>query len=85
MSSTDPYMALSVEEARFDVEAPVEAAPAPEEAPAPKAALDVPEGSIKEVLTWVGDDAEKAKAALEAEEKGENRKTLVTKLKEISE
>lgn len=84
MSDTDPYMAQNVEEARFEVEAPAEEAPV-EVAPVETASVEVPEGSIKEVLTWVGDDAEKAKAALEAEEKGENRKTLVTKLKEISE
>lgn len=83
MSDTDPYAAPHVEEARFAVasepvsapEEPVEAAPAVEEA--------VPEGSIKEVLKWVGYDREKAQRALAAEHDGEKRTTLVSKLEAI--
>lgn len=44
---------------------------------------DVPEGTIDEVLEWVGDDSEKAKLALDAEVAGQNRKSLVSKLKAI--
>jgi hypothetical protein len=88
MSDTDPYAAPeynepNVEQAdptvdSFNQEVSEEAVEAPqtdEEA--------VPEGSIKEVLAWVGDDAEKAEKALSAELDGENRKTLVSKLNEI--
>lgn len=97
MSDTDPYAAKesapNVEEARvaeatvapeatvvdsFDQNVDEKATTAPqieEEA--------VPEGSIKEVLGWVGEDATKAQKALEAEEAGEGRKTLVAKLNEI--
>lgn len=52
-------------------EAPVEAVEA------------VPEGSIADVLKWVGEDAQKAAQALKAEEDGANRKTLVKSLKEL--
>lgn len=84
MSDTDPYMALDAEETVVETTVePVE--PATEETPAANDKIDVPEGSIKEVLAWVGEDVDKAKAALEAEEAGENRKTLVAKLKEITD
>jgi hypothetical protein len=84
MSDTDPYMALDAEETVVEtIVEPVQ--PATEETPAANDKIEVPEGSIKEVLAWVGEDVDKAKAALEAEEAGENRKTLVTKLKEITD
>ena len=41
-------------------------------------------GKIKDVLAEVGDDPEKAAAALEAEKAGQNRPTLVAKLEEIA-
>lgn len=45
---------------------------------------DVPEGNVEGVMTWVGDDKDRAKAALESEEEAEKpRKTLVAKLKEL--
>lgn len=84
MSDTDPYMAQDAEEPVVETTVePVQ--PTTEETPAANDKIDVPEGSIKEVLAWVGEDMDKAKAALEAEEAGENRKTLVTKLKEITD
>lgn len=43
----------------------------------------VPEGTIDEVLAWVGDDEEKAQLALDAETAGKNRTSLVNKLKAI--
>lgn len=46
---------------------------------------EVPEGTIKEVLDWVGEDADKAVEALTAEEAGERRKTLIKSLEEIIE
>lgn len=86
MSAHDPFAPTSgpnVEEAKTDtpveaVEAPVEAVEAPvtEE-------QSVPEGSIKDVLGWVGEDPTKAKAALDAETSGEQRKTLVKELNAI--
>ena len=38
---------------------------------------EVPEGTIAEVLEWVGDDEERRKAALLAEEQGKQRTTLL--------
>ena len=83
-SDYDPY-APNTEEAKFEVSS---FAPAgePEEFQAPSEPVTeeaVPEGSVKEILAWVGEDSAKAKKALEAEEAGEGRKTLVTKLTEI--
>lgn len=46
---------------------------------------EAPEGTIKEVLDWVGEDADKAVEALTAEEAGERRKTLIKALEEIIE
>ncbi|MCW2900235.1 MAG: hypothetical protein JWO67_2500 [Streptosporangiaceae bacterium] len=44
----------------------------------------VPEGSAKQVLDWVGEDADKAKAALEAEQaKDKPRGGLVTSLTKL--
>jgi hypothetical protein len=45
----------------------------------------VPEGPAAEVLEWVGDDKDRAKAALEAEEAGQQRVGLTKKLKELAE
>ena len=83
MSDTDPYYSGPVVEvakvvASFDqpvAEKPVEAPVAVEEA--------VPEGSIKAVLAWVGDDAAKAQSALTVEKSGEKRSTLLSKLEAI--
>lgn len=56
----------------------------PASAEVPKAqGSDVPEGTVKEVLNWVGDDKEKAQKALDAENAtGEPRKSLVAELEE---
>lgn len=97
MSDTDPYYAgPAVEVARNsskkeEVDTPkanVEEVPevSEEAVESPeKPELSVPEGTIKKVLEWVGDDEQKAQAALNAEVDGENRTTLVNKLKEILE
>ena len=45
----------------------------------------VPDGPAAEVLEWVGDDKDRAKAALEAEEAGQQRVGLTKKLKELAE
>lgn len=86
MSAHDPFAPHSgpnVEVAKTDVlvkpvDGPVEAVEAPvtEE-------QSVPEGSIKDVLGWVAEDPTKAKAALDAETSGEQRKTLVKELNAI--
>jgi hypothetical protein len=43
----------------------------------------VPDGTVDEVLDWVGDDRSRASRALTAERAGQNRTTLVSKLEAI--
>jgi hypothetical protein len=58
--------------------------PEPEPEPAPEPAAEaVPEGTIAVVKEWVGDDPARAQAALEAEEAGQNRTTLIAWLEEV--
>lgn len=86
MSDTDPYAAPVVEEAKSLPEAAPESVETPEVASqtAPVASVEaVPEGSIKRVLDWVGDDVTRAQAALDAENDGEKRVTLINKLETI--
>ena len=45
-----------------------------------EAPLEVPEGTIGDILAWVGDDPARAEAALDAELAGKRRKTLVESL-----
>jgi hypothetical protein len=45
---------------------------------------DVPQGTIAEVLAWVGDDPGRARAALDAERAGQNRSTLINQLEAIA-
>lgn len=93
MSDTDPYAAKeytpNVEEAQaVEQPAPVvdsfnqPVAEQPVEAPQTDVQA-VPEGSIKDVLAWVGEDATKAQNALDAEKSGEKRTTLISKLEAI--
>lgn len=42
---------------------------------------EVPQGTIAEVLAWVGDDPARAQAALDAENAGAGRTTLLNQLK----
>lgn len=81
MSDTDPYMAPEVEE----VAAPAPKAVEPEAVAAPVTdEIVVPEGSIKNVLAWVGEDATRAQKALDAENDSDDpRSSLVTKLESI--
>lgn len=44
---------------------------------------DVPTGTIDSILTWVGNDADKADRALEKEREGQNRSSLITQLEAI--
>lgn len=53
------------------------------EAPAQKGADSAKEPTVPEILEGVGDDKEKAAAALEQEKAGKNRKTLVEPLEAI--
>jgi hypothetical protein len=67
------------------------AAPAAAQTPAPAApaapeAIEVPKGTVPEILEWVGDDLEKAQAALDAEHESKNsRKGLVHELEQLLE
>lgn len=93
MSDTDPYAAPepsapAVEVAKVFAPAPiVDSFDQPVVEKAVEALVteeqSVPEGSIKEVLAWVGDDATKAKQALDAEKSGDKRTTLINKLAAI--
>lgn len=65
-------------------EAPATEQPTPEPTPEPEAELEVPQGTSKEVMEWVGDDKERAAAALAAEQaSGEPRKGLTRDLEEL--
>jgi hypothetical protein len=83
MSDTDPYMAPEVEEAAFEL--PVVEVEKPEVVEAPVTEeIVVPEGSVKKVLDWVGDDATRAQKALDAEnDNADPRTSLITKLESI--
>lgn len=55
--------------------------PLPQESSDPNA---VPQGTVPEVMTWVGDDKERAQKALDAEQANERpRKGLVSSLEEL--
>ncbi len=43
---------------------------------------EVPKGTVAEVKTWVGDDVDRAQAALDAEKDGAQRVTLIDFLEE---
>ena len=43
--------------------------------------VDVPDGTVAEVLTWVGDNPQRRRRALQAELAGKNRKTLLNQLR----
>lgn len=45
---------------------------------------DVPEGTVADVLAWVGDDPDRARQALAAEQDGQQRSTLITRLEELA-
>lgn len=89
MSDTDPYYAgPSIIES--DTTVVNEPAPVAEEAEAAAPAvenqkLEVPEGTAATILEWVDGDKEAAQAALDAEQAGQKRTTLINKLKAIIE
>ena len=74
VSSPEPTPAV-VDEAPAEAETDTEAVATEE--------LEVPTGSVSAILKWVGDDEERAAAALKAEEAGQDRSSLVTKLKAV--
>jgi hypothetical protein len=45
---------------------------------------DVPDGTVQDVLDWVGDDPGRAQAALDAEQAGAQRSTLITRLEALA-
>lgn len=47
------------------------------------AASDVPEGTVADVLTWVGGDLDRARRALDRERAEANRRTLIERLEEL--
>jgi len=47
--------------------------------------MAVPQGTVAEVLDWVGDDPARANEALDAEYDGQNRSTLIAQLEAIAE
>lgn len=63
-----------------------EPTPTPESAPTPEESISsaVPVGTAKEILEWVGGDAERALEAIESEEAAEKpRKVLLADLEKI--
>jgi hypothetical protein len=46
--------------------------------------MAVPDGTVQDVLDWVGNDPDRAEDALTAEEAGQNRSTLIAKLEAIA-
>lgn len=70
------------------VQTAAEAVEAPQKATQPITAvkkLEVPEGSVKSVLAWVGTDADRANAALDAERSGDKRSSLIQKLEALTD
>jgi hypothetical protein len=55
-----------------------------EPAPTAIAVEAPPEGTVSEVLAWVGDDAGRAQQALEAEQAGKQRATLISELQRLA-
>lgn len=86
-TSHNPYAPhVKATEAKLTVEAEKDAPEAIEEENAAEGATQgVPEGSAAEVLEWVGGDKDRAKEALEVEDKGQQRIGLTRKLKELAE
>jgi hypothetical protein len=56
----------------------------PQAEPRSSSLATAPSGTISDVLAWVGDDAQRARAALEAEQAGTQRSTLIAQLERIA-
>lgn len=74
MSETDPYAAPEASAEKVELSTDQEAA---------QEENKVPKGTVHEVLDWVGDDKDRAQAALDAEKEGAERVTLISALEEI--
>lgn len=82
---TDPFRAYDDTESSVEADEPQQTE-APEPEPVKNEEPEVKTGTTKEVLEWVGDDKERARLALEHEEKDSSpRKGLVRELNEILE
>jgi hypothetical protein len=46
--------------------------------------MTVPDGTVQDVLDWVGDDPGRAQEALDAEQAGQARSTLIARLEAIA-
>lgn len=82
---TNPPGPVTDEEPETDAE-PYEGETEPEttyEGTGDETGDDVPQGTIDEVLGWVGGDHDRAQRALEAERAGQNRSTLIAQLEAI--
>jgi hypothetical protein len=90
LSQTDPYAAPEdpgAPDVYYPPVAKLEAVaaepvaePVTEDPAKPDTEEAVPEGTIAEVMAWVGEDHDRAVRALAAEEAGHNRKSLVKSL-----
>lgn len=78
----NPYESKRVQRA-FQPE-PTSGVPDPESGK-PQETTVVPEGTINEIIEWVGDDTDRASIALERELEDKGRKTLIDSLEEILE
>jgi hypothetical protein len=81
-------MASHEESWRRVPDAPADEQPEPDEgvegSPSSGSGDEVPDGTVAEVLEWVGDDSDRAVAALEAEEAADQpRTTLVAALEKV--
>lgn len=56
----------------------------PGETPSAASDDEVPDGTVEEVLAWVGDDKDRAARALDAELDGKDRTTLVEALEGLA-
>lgn len=80
MSTSNPYEAKP---AVFDSAYDGGTSTTEEKAPEAPEKSQVPAGTVKEILTWVGEDTERAQEALDAEIEGADRATLVKALKDL--
>lgn len=81
MSASNPYEAKpAVYDSVYDNKPQGETPVSTPEVPAP---AQVPAGSVREILAWVEEDAERAQEALDAEIDGAGRASLIKPLKAI--
>lgn len=84
--SPNPYAAVRPSVYESGIPAETEVADTTEQAQATsttESSSEVPTGSIKEVKEWVGEDVERAQEALDAENEGAQRSTLISHLEAL--